>query len=164
MRVGIGYDFHRLARDRKLVLGGVEIPHDKGLQGHSDGDVLTHAICDALLGAASLGDIGTHFPSSDPRYKNVSSILLLDKVNKLLQESDYQIINIDTIMVTEEPKLQPFYGSITKLIAKTLNIQEHCVSVKAKTEEGVGPTGRGEGIAAHAIALIERVSSFKSHV
>ena len=154
-RSGIGYDLHRLAEGRKLIVGGVELPFDKGPVGHSDGDVLAHAICDALLGAAGLGDIGTHFPDTDPKWKGVSSLLFLEHVRKLLDEQDLQISHIDAIVITETPKLGPHFPAMRAALAKALGIQPEQINLKAKTNEGVDAIGRGEAIAAHAIATIE---------
>jgi len=155
VRVGIGYDLHRLAERRKLVLGGVEIPFEKGLLGHSDGDVLLHAIIDALLGAAGLPDIGTHFPPDDPRYKDISSLLLLEQVKKLIQEKGFRVHNVDATIVAEEPKLSPFSRAMKEKIAQTLGILEASVGIKAKTNEGLGLVGKGEAIACFAVALLE---------
>jgi 2-C-methyl-D-erythritol 2,4-cyclodiphosphate synthase len=155
MRIGTGYDVHRLAEDRKLVLGGVEIPYTKGLLGHSDADVLLHAICDALLGAASLGDIGKHFPDTANEYKDISSLILLRHVGRLLQEQGFIIVNIDSTIVAERPKLAPYISVMTANIADTLEISVDMVSVKATTTEGLGFEGKGEGISAQAVVLIE---------
>ena len=154
MRIGQGYDVHRLVEDRKLILGGVEIPHDKGLLGHSDADVLLHAICDALLGAAALGDIGKHFPDTDPAYKGISSLLLLEKVGSLLAE-DYRISNVDATVIAQKPKIAPYIPAMREQIASALGLEVGRVSVKATTEEKLGFTGREEGISASAIVLIE---------
>ena len=154
MRVGLGYDVHRLVEDRKLILGGVEIPYEKGLLGHSDADVLLHAIMDALLGAAALGDIGKHFPDSDERYKGISSIKLLEEVGKLLDEHLYVINNIDATVIAQRPKVGPYREQMIKNIANALKIDENLINVKATTEEGLGFTGNGEGISSHAIASI----------
>ena len=154
MRVGLGYDVHRLVEDRKLILGGVEIPYEKGLLGHSDADVLLHAIMDALLGAAALGDIGKHFPDSDERYKGISSIKLLEEVGKLLDEHLYVINNIDATVIAQRPKVGPYREQMIKNIANALKIDENIVNVKATTEEGLGFTGNGEGISSQAIASI----------
>jgi 2-C-methyl-D-erythritol 2,4-cyclodiphosphate synthase len=153
-RIGIGYDIHRLVEGRKLILGGVEIASDKGLLGHSDSDVLTHAICDALLGAAALGDIGTHFPDTDPRFKGVSSLDLLAHVVALIGERGYRIVNIDSIVMAERPKLKPHVQTIRETLATILQINIEQVSVKAKTNEGLESVGREEAMAAHAVALI----------
>ena len=160
MRIGHGYDVHKLVEGRKLILGGVEIPYDKGLLGHSDADVLTHALMDALLGAAALGDIGKHFPDTDPKYKGISSILLLEHVGKLLEEHCYIIGNIDATIIAQRPKLAPYREKMTENIAKALKIRKDQICVKATTEEGLGFTGRGEGIASQAIALIETVENY----
>ena len=154
MRVGLGYDVHRLVEDRKLILGGVEIPYEKGLLGHSDADVLLHAIMDALLGAAALGDIGKHFPDSDERYKGISSIKLLEEVEKLLDEHLYVINNIDATVIAQRPKVGPYREQMIKNIANALKIDENLINVKATTEEGLGFTGNGEGISSQAIASI----------
>ncbi|MBE6912700.1 MAG: 2-C-methyl-D-erythritol 2,4-cyclodiphosphate synthase [Ruminococcaceae bacterium] len=155
MRIGHGYDVHRLTEGRKLILGGVEIPYEKGLLGHSDADVLLHAISDALLGAAALGDIGKHFPPSDPKYAGADSLELLKQVNELIKEKGYSVSNIDSTVIAERPKLLPYIFTMRENIAKALNVSVDCVSVKATTEEKLGFTGSGEGIAAHAVALIE---------
>ena len=144
MRVGLGYDVHRLVEDRKLILGGVEIPYEKGLLGHSDADVLLHAIMDALLGAAALGDIGKHFPDSDEKYKGISSIKLLEEVGKLLDEHLYVINNIDATVIAQRPKVGPYREQMIKNIANALKIDENLINVKATTEEGLGFTGNGE--------------------
>lgn len=160
MRVGMGYDVHRLTEDRDLILGGVKIDWEKGLLGHSDADVLIHAVMDALLGAAALGDIGKHFPDTDPKYKGISSILLLEHVGKLLEEHYYIIGNIDATIIAQHPKLAPYREKMTENIAKALKIRKDQICVKATTEEGLGFTGRGEGIASQAIALIETVENY----
>ncbi len=154
MRIGQGYDVHRLAEGRKLILGGVEIPYDKGLLGHSDADVLIHAVMDALLGAAALGDIGQHFPDTDPAYKGISSIELLRKVGKLLEQKGYVIENIDATIIAQRPKLAAYRPQMAKNIEQALNLEEGRVSVKATTEEGLGFTGTGEGISSQAITLL----------
>ena len=148
VRIGIGYDIHRLVRGRKLVLGGVDIPYDKGLMGHSDGDVLLHAIGDAILGASNKRDIGYHFPDTDPKYKNISSLILLKEIMNITKAG---IINIDSVIVCEKPKLSPYILAMQKNIAETLGISVECISIKAKTNEGMGLIGRGEGIAAYAV-------------
>lgn len=155
MRIGQGYDVHRLVEGRKLILGGVEIPHTVGLLGHSDADVLLHAISDALLGAAALGDIGMHFPDSDPNYKGISSLKLLSHVGRLLRENGYRIVNIDSTVIAQAPKLMPHIPSMRENIASALGIEASAVSVKATTEERLGFTGEKLGIAAQAIALID---------
>ncbi len=157
MRIGHGYDVHRLIPGSKLVLGGAEIPHYYGLLGHSDADVLTHAVMDALLGAAALGDIGRHFPDKDPAFKGISSLLLLGKVMELLRGEGYGVCNIDATVVAQVPKILPFVPEIRQNLAKIMGIPVTCVNVKATTEEGLGFTGKEEGIAAHAVALIEEI-------
>ena len=159
MRVGMGYDVHRLVEGRDLILGGVQIPYEKGLLGHSDADVLLHAIMDALLGAAALGDIGKHFPDSDEAYKGISSIRLLEKVGELLEEHFYFIGNIDATVIAQRPKLTPYREEMRENVAKALGISVDQVSIKATTEEGLGFTGTGEGISAQAIALLESVGN-----
>ena len=154
MRVGMGYDVHRLVEGRKLILGGVEIPYEKGLLGHSDADVLIHAIMDALLGAAALGDIGKHFPDTDPRYKGISSVELLKQVAELLDENNYVIENIDATVIAQRPKLRPYMEEMTKNIAGALGIEENRLNLKATTEEGLGLTGNGEGMASQAICSL----------
>ncbi len=156
MRIGHGYDVHRLKEGRKLVLGGVEVPFSRGLDGHSDADVLTHAIMDALLGAAALGDIGKLFPDTDDRYLNISSLKLLKTVGETLQKSGYQICNVDATIVAQRPKLSGYIPEMVSALCRTLNLEEGQVNVKATTEEGMGFTGTGQGIAAHAVALIEK--------
>lgn len=153
-RIGYGYDVHRLVAGRRLVLGGVEIPHDLGLDGHSDADVLVHAIADALLGAAALGDIGQHFPNTDARYRGISSLLLLKEVALLLTSSGYEVGNVDATVILEQPRIMPHAGAMRANIAGALGIRPDAVSVKATTGEGLGFTGRGEGAAAHAVALL----------
>ena len=154
MRIGMGYDVHRLVENRELILGGVTIPFEKGLLGHSDADVVVHAIMDALLGAAALGDIGQHFPDTDPQYRGISSILLLKHVGKLLREHGYTICNIDATIIAQRPKLAPYRPEMVKNVAEALGIQADQVCIKATTEEGLGFTGRQEGIAAQAITLL----------
>lgn len=156
MRIGHGYDVHRFARGRKLILGGVEIPYDRGLLGHSDADVLTHAVMDALLGAAALGDIGGLFPDTDPAYLGADSMWLLAEVCHVLAQRGYRVGNIDATVVAQAPKLKPYVGAMRGRIAAVCGMAEEDVSVKATTEEGLGFTGSGEGIAAHAVCLIER--------
>lgn len=160
MRIGQGYDVHRLVEGRKLIIGGVDIPYEKGLLGHSDADVLLHAVMDALLGAAALGDIGQHFPDSDARYKGISSIALLKEVGKILQENGYMIENIDSTVIAQRPKLLPYRPQMAENIAAALGIEKEQVSVKATTEEGLGFTGTGEGISAQAIALLSSVADY----
>lgn len=156
MRIGHGYDVHRLDAGRKLIIGGVEIPFEKGLLGHSDADVLLHAVCDALLGAAALGDIGKHFPPSDPAFKDADSRVLLREVNNLITQKGYRVINVDATVLAEKPKMLPFILNMRKNISEDLNISLDDVSVKATTEEGLGFTGEGKGIAAHAVCLLKR--------
>ena len=160
MRIGQGYDVHRLVEGRRLIIGGVDNPYEKGLLGHSDADVLLHAVMDALLGAAALGDIGQHFPDSDERYKGISSIALLKKVGKILQENGYMIENIDSTVIAQRPKLLPYRPQMAENIAAALGIEKEQVSVKATTEEGLGFTGTGEGISAQAIALLSSVADY----
>ena len=156
MRIGMGYDVHRLTEDRKLVLGGVEIPYEKGLLGHSDADVLLHAVMDALLGAAALGDIGKHFPDTDPAYKGISSILLLKHVGGLLRSNGWKIGNIDATVIAQRPKLAPYIRNMCENIAEALDIDIYQINVKATTEEGLGFTGEGLGIASNAICIVEK--------
>lgn len=153
-RVGIGYDVHKFAPKRKLVVGGVTIPYKQGLLGHSDADVLLHALCDALLGAGALGDIGKHFPDTQMKYKNISSVKFLASVGKLLKEHSFRIINVDSTLILQEPKIAKYIPAMQKNIAKVLNIKPNQVSIKATTNEGIGFIGRGEGCAALAIATI----------
>lgn len=156
MRVGIGYDVHPLAPERPLVLGGVKVPFGRGLWGHSDADVLVHAVIDALLGAAGLRDIGTHFPDTDPHYKDISSITLLERVGDMLHKGGFKIENIDATIIAEEPKLASYIDEMCRNIGDALGIGSEQVSVKASTSGGLGFIGRGEGMAAYAVALIER--------
>ncbi len=155
MRIGHGYDVHRLVEGRRLILGGVYIPYVKGLLGHSDADVLLHAISDALLGAAALGDIGKHFPDTDLRYAGADSLVLLRRVGELIAERGYAVVNIDSTVIAQAPKLAPHIGQMRQNIARALSIDIDCVSVKATTEERLGFTGDGSGIAAHAVCLIQ---------
>lgn len=155
MRIGMGYDVHKLVVNRKLILGGVEIEYEKGLLGHSDADVVVHAIMDALLGAAALGDIGKHFPDTDPKYKGISSIELLKHVGKLLKENGYVIGNIDATIICQRPKLAPYREEMVQNVAKALEIETNQVCIKATTEEGLGFTGEGKGISSQAIALLQ---------
>ena len=157
MRIGHGYDVHRLVEGRKLILGGVEIPFQKGLLGHSDADVLTHAVMDVLLGALALGDIGKHFPDSDPAYKGADSLMLAREVAKLLAARNYRIGNVDATVLAQAPKLAPHIPQMRENLALALGIPVEAVSVKATTEEHLGFTGKGEGIAAHAVCLIEEI-------
>lgn len=161
MRVGIGYDVHRLVEGREFILGGVKIPYEKGLLGHSDADVLIHAIMDALLGAAALGDIGKHFPDTDLQYKGISSVCLLEQVRELLEERMYLIGNIDATIVAQKPKLASYIGQMVERIAAALKIEQNQVNIKATTEEGLGFTGSGEGISAQAIVLLETVENYR---
>jgi 2-C-methyl-D-erythritol 2,4-cyclodiphosphate synthase len=154
-RSGIGYDLHRLAAGRKLVLGGIEVPFEKGPVGHSDGDALAHAICDALLGAAGLGDIGTHFPDTDPKWKDAKSLRFLEHVRGLLAERRLRIMHLDAIVITERPKLGPHFSAMREALARALGIETSRINLKAKTNEGVGAVGRGEAIAAQAIATVD---------
>jgi 2-C-methyl-D-erythritol 2,4-cyclodiphosphate synthase len=156
MRVGQGFDVHALAAGRRLVIGGVDIPHERGLAGHSDADVLLHAVCDALIGAAGLGDIGTHFPDTDPRYKDADSRVLLRAVHALLASQGWEIVNVDSTIIAQAPKMAPHIPRMRSHIAADLGITTDAVSVKAKTAERLGALGRGEGIAAEAVALIAR--------
>lgn len=160
MRVGIGYDVHKLVEGRKLILGGVEIPYEKGLLGHSDADVLIHAIMDALIGAAALGDIGKHFPDTDPKYKGISSIALLKHVAGLLEEHNYVIENIDSTIIAQRPKLRPYMEEMSRNIAEALGIEENRLNIKATTEEGLGFTGTGEGMSAQAICSLVHLMDF----
>jgi len=153
-RIGSGYDVHRLKKGRKFILGGIEIPNRLGIEGHSDADVLIHAICDALLGAAGLRDIGVHFPNIDPKYKNIDSTLLLKKVCELIRENKFEIGNIDAIVVLEQPKLNPLIPKMKKRLAEVMNVSEDQISLKATTSEGLGFIGKEKGIEAHAVALL----------
>ena len=156
MRIGYGYDVHKLVEDRKLIIGGVDIPYEKGLLGHSDADVLLHAVMDSLLGAAALGDIGKHFPDSDDKYKGISSIKLLKEVLALINNNNYCIINLDATIIAQKPKMRPYIDQMRCNIANALEIDIDTVNVKATTEEGLGFTGREEGIAANCVCLIEK--------
>ncbi len=162
MRVGMGYDVHRLVEDRKLILGGVEIPYEKGLLGHSDADVLLHAIMDALLGAAALGDIGKHFPDTDPKYEGASSIKLLEYVGELIEKESYIIENIDATIIAQRPKMREYIDTMRKNIANALKIEENQVNVKATTEEGLGFTGNGDGISSNAICSLSYAHDMSS--
>ena len=157
MRIGYGYDVHPLGPDRKLILGGVEIPHTKGLLGHSDSDVLVHAICDALLGAMGEGDLGRHYPSSDPKYKGISSLNLLEDVMSKLKAKGYRIGNIDTVIVAQAPRLGPYLAAMQKKMAETAGIDPALVNVKVKSGEGLDAVGHEEGMIAHAVCVIEPV-------
>lgn len=160
MRIGMGYDVHRLVENRKLIIGGVEIPYEKGLLGHSDADVLLHAIMDALLGAAALGDIGKHFPDTDEAYRGISSVKLLEKVGDLLEENCFFIENIDATIIAQAPKMRPYIDTMREIIANALKISIGQVNVKATTEEGLGFTGNGEGISSQAVCLLTSPSQF----
>lgn len=155
MRIGMGYDVHKLVEGRKLIMGGIEIPYEKGLLGHSDADVLLHAIMDSLLGGAALGDIGKHFPDTDERYNGISSILLLKEVGRLVKEKNYEIENIDSTIIAQRPKMAPHISAMVKNIADALEISIDRINVKATTEEGLGFTGRGEGISSQSICLLK---------
>jgi len=155
MRIGMGYDVHRLVEGRKLVLGGVTIPFEKGLLGHSDADVLIHAVCDALLGAAGLGDIGMHFPDSDPRLKDISSIIILTKTVEMLNARGFRVINLDSTIMAEAPKISPYKETMEENIARAIEIEPEYVNIKGTTFESLGMIGKGEGIAAICVALIE---------
>ncbi len=157
MRIGYGYDVHKLVEDRKLILGGVEIPYEKGLLGHSDADVLVHAVIDSIFGAAALRDIGYHFPDSDERYKGVSSIVLLKETARILKDAGYKIENIDSTIVAQQPKLLPYIPQMIKNMAEALGIKENQINVKGKTEEKLGFTGSGDGMKAHAVCLINEI-------
>jgi len=157
VRIGTGYDVHRLAAGRKLMIGGVDIPFEKGLLGHSDADVLLHAICDALLGAASLGDIGRHFPDTAPEYKGISSLMLLEEVRRLLAEAGFRVNNIDATIVAEKPRMAAHISAMVSNIASAVKVDRSAINVKATTTEGLGFAGRGEGMAAYAVALIKKV-------
>ena len=163
MRVGMGYDVHKLVEGRKLILGGVEIPYEKGLLGHSDADVLLHAIMDSLLGAAALGDIGKHFPDTDEKYKGISSLKLLGYVGELLDEKGFIIENIDATIIAQKPKMRPHIDLMRSNIAETLKIDIDQVNVKATTEEGLGFTGSGEGISSQSICALEKITNYASY-
>lgn len=158
MRIGIGYDVHRLVKDRKLIVGGVNIPFERGLLGHSDADVLVHAIMDSILGALGLGDIGKHFPDTDNQYKDISSLILLEKVYKIMIEHEYKIGNIDTIIVAQNPKLAPYIESMKENVAKVIKSSISNINIKATTTEKLGFEGKGEGIAAHSVCLLVPIS------
>ena len=155
-RVGIGYDSHRLVENRKLIVGGVEIPFEKGLSGHSDGDILFHALTDALLGAVGLGDIGQYFPPSDPRWKDADSRVFLEHARKLIQENGYRVVNVDAVIILEQPRIGPHRDAIRKNVAEVLGIEVERVGLKAKTAEGMGPVGEGKAAEAQAVALVAR--------
>jgi len=164
MRIGMGYDVHKLVEGRDLILGGVKVPHTLGLLGHSDADVLVHAIMDAMLGAAAMGDIGKHFPDTDEQYKGISSMLLLKKVGELIAEKGYVVGNIDATIIAQKPKLRPYINEMEVNIAHTLGITKDQVNIKATTEEGLGFTGTQEGISSQAICLLESLMDFSSAV
>lgn len=157
MRIGTGYDVHRLVAGRKLMIGGIDIPFEKGLFGHSDADVLLHAICDAMLGAAGLGDIGRHFPDTAPIYKDISSLMLLEEVRRLLAEAGFRVNNVDATIVAERPKMAPHIPAMVMNIAEAVKVDRSAINVKATTTEGLGFAGRGEGVAAYAVASIRKV-------
>ena len=154
MQIGIGYDVHRLVTERRLILGGVHIPFEKGLLGHSDADVLVHAICDALLGSAGLGDIGRHFPDTDPRYKDISSLKLLSQTNAMVRKKGFSICNIDTIIFAEAPKIGPYREAMQKNLAHAVEVAPDCINIKATTTEGLGVIGKGDGIGAMSVVLV----------
>lgn len=154
-RIGIGFDAHRFTSEKKLVLGGVEIEHSMGLEGHSDADVLSHSICDAILGAMSEGDIGLHFPDTDPAYKDISSVKLLSSVNSLLSKKGFAIVNIDTVVICEKPKISPYFSKMKEALGNVLKINPGNINIKATTTEKMGFTGRGEGISAKAVVLVK---------
>ena len=161
MRVGMGYDVHKLVEGRKLIVGGVDIPYEYGLLGHSDADVLMHAIMDALLGAAALGDIGKHFPDSDPQYKGISSVKLMEHVGALLEKNGYVIDNIDATIIAQKPKMSPYRQQMIENVANALKIDVNQVNIKATTEEGLGFTGKGEGISSQAICMLSSIDDMK---
>ena len=157
MRIGIGYDVHQLCEGRKLILGGVEVPFERGLLGHSDADVLIHAIMDAMIGAMGLGDIGKHFPDTDPAYKGISSVALLEHVTGLMKQKGYKIGNVDAVVIAQRPKIGPHFPAMKTILAKAMECEEEQINLKATTEEKLGFTGREEGMAAQAVCLLERV-------
>ncbi len=161
MRIGIGYDIHRLVDDRKLILGGVEIPFIRGLSGYSDADVVLHALCDAMLGAAGLGDIGEQFPDTDPQYKDISSLVLLKKTNELIKKKSYSVFNADITLIMEEPRISPFKEKMRQNIKAALGISADAVNIKATTNEGAGEIGKGEAIAALAVVMLKPVEGGK---
>ncbi len=156
IRTGLGIDFHRFAEDRPLVIGGVRIPYEKGLLGHSDADVLTHAVCDALLGAAGLGDIGTHFSDTDPRYRGISSLKLLERVVVMIKDAGYRPVNVDCVLIAQAPKLVPHFPEVKRTLSPLLGLPPEGIGLKATTAEGMGALGRGEGVSALCTCLIER--------
>ena len=155
MKIGIGYDVHGLVKDRKLVIGGVSIPYKKGLAGHSDADVLIHALCDALLGAAGLDDIGCFFPDSDPQYKDISSIKLLEKTGEIIKKNKFHLVNADAVLLAEKPRLSPYKKKMQQNIAGALKVKPGCINIKSTTSEGLGFIGNGKGIAAMCVVLLE---------
>lgn len=157
MRIGHGYDVHKLVEGRKLILGGVEIPHTLGLLGHSDADVLTHAVMDAILGAAALGDIGRHFPDTDNAFYNIDSQILLKKVMELIREKGYKVVNLDATIIAQKPKLMPYIPKMLETLSTNMDLPMDCINIKATTEEHLGFTGREEGISAHCVCLLEQV-------
>lgn len=157
MRVGLGYDIHPLGKGQKLILGGIDVPHTQGLIGHSDADALVHAVCDAMLGAMGEGDLGRHYPSSDPRYKNISSLILLEEVNGLLAKKGYRLVNLDTVIIAQAPRLGPHLAAMQARLAEVLKLDREAVNVKVKSGEGIDAIGREEAIAAQAVCLIEAV-------
>jgi 2-C-methyl-D-erythritol 2,4-cyclodiphosphate synthase len=157
MKVGIGYDIHRLVTGRRLVLGGVEIPFEKGLSGHSDADVLVHSICDAILGALGKGDIGLYFPDTDPKYKDISSLILLGKVSEIMAKANFRINNLDAVIIAQSPHLSPYIQEMGKNVSKVLNSSREVINIKATTNEGLGLIGQGEGIAAYAIVSLREI-------
>jgi len=161
-RIGIGYDLHRLVEGRKLTIGGITIPHEKGLLGHSDADVLIHAIIDAILGALAMGDIGTHFPDTDPQYKDIDSKTLLHHIIHLTKEQGWYIVNIDSTIIAEKPKLKPFIKNIREVLSQILEMPIDCISVKAKTNEGIGPEGKEEAISCFAVVLLSQTKETSS--
>jgi 2-C-methyl-D-erythritol 2,4-cyclodiphosphate synthase len=154
MQIGIGYDVHRLVTGRQLILGGAKIPFEKGLQGHSDADVLVHAVCDALLGSVGLGDIGQHFPDTDPQYKDISSLKLLARTSAMVRRQGFAVQNIDTIIFAEAPQIGPYRETMQKNLARAVEVAPSCINIKATTTEGLGPIGRGEGIGAMSVVLV----------
>jgi 2-C-methyl-D-erythritol 2,4-cyclodiphosphate synthase len=155
-RIGQGFDSHRLEPGRSLVLGGVDIPYDKGLSGHSDADALAHAVADAILGALALGDLGQHFPDTDPAYKDADSMAILAKVYEMMHEQGYRVVNLDCTIIAEAPKLAPYFDDMKRNLSRVLSVEDTSVSIKGKTAEGMGAIGRGEGIAAAAVVLLEK--------
>ena len=155
IKIGYGFDAHRFSQDQKLIIGGIEIPYEYGLKGHSDADVLSHSICDALLGALGEGDIGSHFPDSDPKYKGISSLVFLEETKKLLNDKGFEIENLDSVIVCEKPKMTPHISKMKEKLSSVLDIPASSIGIKATTSEKMGFTGRGEGVAAHAVALIK---------